>query len=66
LDQSLVGELGLLGECPFRESALLDRGRALAVLGAVAGRRAGAEFERAELAINDGLAFERVVLFGSE
>jgi hypothetical protein len=35
-------------------------------LGAVAGGRTGAELEGAEFAVNGGLAFARVVLFGGE
>jgi len=66
LDETLVGEFGLLGELAFLEVALFEGGGALGVLGAVPGGRAGAEFERAEFAVDDGLAFERVVLLGGE
>jgi hypothetical protein len=62
----LVGEFGLLGELAFLKGPLLDRGCALGVLGPVPGGRAGAEFERAEFAVDGGLAFERVILLGGE
>jgi hypothetical protein len=62
----LVGEFGLLGELALLNGALFDRRCAVGVLGAVPGGRAGAEFERPEFAVNDGLAFERVVLLCGE
>ena len=63
----MVGEFGLLGELAFLNGTLFDRGGALGVLGAVSCGCAGAEFQRAEFAVDDGLAFERVVLlFGEE
>ena len=66
LDEWLVGELGLFGELGFFQGPLSDRGGAFGVLGAVAGWCVGAEFQCAEFAVDDGLAFERVVLFGGE
>jgi F420H(2)-dependent quinone reductase len=62
----LVGELGLFGELSFELGASLGGGGSGLALGAVAGRCAGAEFERAEFAVDDGLAFEGVVLVGGE
>ncbi len=56
----------MFGELSFEEGALFGGGGAGLVLGAVSCGAAGAEFERAEFALDDRLAFERVVLFGGE
>ena len=66
LDEALVGEFGLFGELAFEQGSLFGGGGAGSVLVAVSCGRAGAELERAEFAVDDRLAFERVVLFGGE
>ena len=62
----MVREFGLFGEFSFKEGALLRCGCAGLVLGAVSGGGAGGQFERSEFAVDDGLAFEGVVLVGGE
>jgi hypothetical protein len=66
LDESLIDKFGLFCELAFLIGTLFGRGFALGVLGAASCGRAGAEFQCAEFALNDGLAFERVILLGGE
>ena len=66
LDEALVGEFGLFDELALLDGALLRGRGAWMMLRAVAFRGAGAELKSAELAVDDRLAFERVVLFGGD